>query len=136
MGPGKVTPSKKKPVSDVVMDFGNVLGEEPEDPTKDLVKDFRIDLDDYRAPEQAKELGLKMEGREIKTTPPAAAEKKPEIKEPPVQEEEMRIPIEEPSYTEPVKAVRKEEPAEFGSSSWYQAAEPTDDETGGYMPKH
>ena len=64
MGPGKVMPpAKKKPVSDVVMDFGSILGEEAEDPTQELVKDFRINLDDYRAPEQAKELGLKMESR-------------------------------------------------------------------------
>ena len=52
---------KKKPVSDTVMDFETFFGadadrrprkEEENDPTKDLLPDFKINLDDFRTPVQ------------------------------------------------------------------------------------
>ena len=140
MGPGKVMPpAKKKPVSDVVMDFGSILGEEAEDPTQELVKDFRINLDDYRAPEQAKELGLKMESRDSKAAVPAPeadAEAVKEVKLPPVRKEAPKAPVEEPAAEEPiVKPAQKKESADPGPASWYQAAEKKENE-GGYIPRH
>ena len=141
MGPGKVMPpAKKKPVSDVVMDFGSILGEEAEDPTQELVKDFRINLDDYRAPEQAKELGLKMESRDSKAAVPAPeadAEAVKEVKLPPVRKEAPKAPVEEPAAEEPiVKPAPKKETAEPGPASWYQAAEKKEESESTYRPKH
>lgn len=147
MGPGKVmAPAKKKPVSDVVMDFSSILGEEAEDPTQELVKDFRINLDDYRAPEQAKELGLKMESRDSKAAvpaasaapaPAAAAETVKEVKQPPVRKDSPKAPVEEPAAEEPVvRPTPKKEPAEPGPASWYQAAEKKEESESTYRPKH
>ena len=147
MGPGKVMPpAKKKPVSDVVMDFGSILGEEAEDPTQELVKDFRINLDDYRAPEQAKELGLKMESRDSKAAAPAvpvapapavAAETVKEVRQQPVRKEAPKAPVEEPAAEEPVvKPAPKKETAEPGPASWYQAAEKKEESESTYRPKH
>ena len=146
MGPGKVMPpAKKKPVSDVVMDFGSILGEEAEDPTQELVKDFRINLDDYRAPEQAKELGLKMESRDSKApapaasaapAPAAAAETVKEVRQQPERKEAPKAPVEEPAAEEAVvEPAPKKESAEPGPASWYQAAEKKENE-GGYIPRH
>ena len=141
MGPGKVMPpAKKKPVSDVVMDFGSILGEEAEDPTQELVKDFRINLDDYRAPEQAKELGLKMESRDSKAAVPAPeadAEAVKEVKLPPVRKEAPKAPVEETAAEEPVvRPAPKKESAEPGPASWYQAAEKKEESESTYRPKH
>ena len=146
MGPGKVmAPAKKKPVSDVVMDFGSILGEEAEDPTQELVKDFRINLDDYRAPEQAKELGLKMESRDSMAATPAAstaaaseadAEAVKEVKLPPVRKEAPKAPAEESATKAPVKPAPKKEVAEPGPASWYQAVEKKEESGSTYKPKH
>ena len=149
MGPGRVTPAKKKPVSDVVMDFGSVLGEEAEDPTKDLVKDFRINLDDYRAPEQARELGLKAElpqsasrltapsEREARTAEPETAGKQEEVKLPPVRKEEPKASAEVQPDPEAVKTAPKAKAAEPDPSSWYQSAKTEEaEEEKPYIPKH
>ena len=148
MGPGKVTPVKKKPVSDVVIDFGTVLGEEGEDPSKDLVKDFRINLDDYRAPEQAKELGLKAELPQSAARPTAASAREPRVtaapetventeaaKQAPVFREEPKAPA--AAQPEPVKTAPKEKVTEPGPSSWYQSTKTEEAaEEKPYIPKH
>ncbi len=149
---------RKKPVSDTVMDFETFFGadadtrprkEEESDPTKDLLPDFKINLDDYRGPVHDSFSAVSAETMDSQDSAPAAQEAAPDAAEAPQPEPAVQIgpesiPVSESALSQEtiaddVPADPAAETAPAAASSWYvgrhEASVPDSPASGWYRPQ-